>query len=242
MKNLKVLERIYFTFLFIIFFLVVLTPALVKCGFFFIKEEFLEMEIILFLFAIGYIILKLYRREVAKNLEELEKIKREKGSLEARMMEAFKYIGEVNVQIQEIRSIFSSIKKIPENKKDFRYILKFFSDKILGIVNVGWVAIRIIDRQSSVSLQEYYGTRGGVSPAKQKINNNDLLRNKKLGGCRIITSSQENFRIKTFCIIPEQKISRDQEDLIRGIINQLEMLFVIFSSNYYKGGHLRVNK
>jgi hypothetical protein len=242
MKNIKLIERIYFTFLFLIFLLVALTPYIIKSGFFFLGEDASEMAEIILLLAIGYVIFRLYRREVAKNLKELEKAKIEKQNLEDRLTDAFKYIGEVNVQIQEIKSVFSNIKKIPENKKDFRYILQFFADKVLSIINVNWVNIRIIDRNNSVSLQEYYGARGGASPVKNKISNNDLLKDKKFDDFIIITTSQENFRIKIFCIVPKQKISQNQEDLIRGIMNQLEMLFIIFSSSYYKDGHLRVNK
>jgi len=234
MKSIKLLERTYFSFLFVIFLLVVFTPYIVGSGFLFLGEEVLEVVVIAFLSVAGYVILRLYRREVARNLKELEKIKKEKYNLESRLAEAFKHIGAVNIQIQEIKSIFSDIKKFPESKKDFKYILQFFSNKILSIINVDWVIIRIINMQNSVTLREYCGTRGEAVLVKYKINNEDLLKKKELDSYKVITSSWENFRLKTFCIIPTQKISREQEDLTKAIITQLEMLFIIFSSSYYK--------
>jgi hypothetical protein len=241
MNNVKLLERTYFSFLFVIFFLVIFTPYIIKSGFMLVEEETLEVIIIVFLFGIGYVILKLYRREVENNLKELERIKRERHALESRLTEAFKYIGSINVQIKEIKSAFSDIKKFPESKKDLKYILQFSADKILSIINTDWAIVRIVDINNSKTLREYCRARGEAVLIKYKIDNDDLLKNKKLNGYKVITSSQENFYIKTFCVIPAQNISRDQEDLAKAIITQLEMLFVIFSSNYYKNTRINGN-
>ena len=241
MKSIKLLERTYFSFLLLILLLVVFTPYIIRSGFLLFEEESLEVIIIILLFGIGYIILRLYQKEVEDNLEELERAKREKQNLEDRLTDAFKYIGSVNVQIQEIRSVFSGIKKLPENKKDLKYILQFFAGKILGIVNVDWVILRIVDTENSVTLREHSETRGKILLVKHEIGNSDLLANKNSDDYKIINSSQENFHIKTFCLLPNKKINQHQEDLIRGIINQLEMLFIIFSSNYYKDSRLKTN-
>ena len=46
--------------------------------------------------------------------------------------------------------------------------------------------------------------------------------------------NQENFNIKAFCILPVAAKDDNQEFLINSIVNQLEMLFIIFNSLYYK--------
>jgi len=69
----------------------------------------------------------------------------EKKTAEEKMNDSFKYIGEINVQIQEIKSIFNKINKYPETKSDFKKTLRFFSERTLGMINVDWVLFRIID-------------------------------------------------------------------------------------------------
>jgi hypothetical protein len=161
---------------------------------------------------------------------------KEKGALENRLDDAFKYIGTVNIQIQEIKSVFSSVRKFPENKKDFGYILQFLADRVLSMVNTGWVLFRIIDTQSLNSLGEYSETRGDSVLPRHRISNKALVSSEKLG-FTVVESGQENFYIKTFCIIPEVKLSRDNRVFIKAIVNQLEMLFLIFTSIYYRESH-----
>ena len=154
--------------------------------------------------------------------------------MEERLMSAFKHIGSVNVQIDEVRSAFSEIKKYPENKKDFKYILQFLVNKVLCMTDSDWVLFRIIDAANTSTLGEYYEARGDTASLKYKFSNKKLLVNDSIHGCTIVKSTQENFTIKTCCIFQASLINRDQEILIKAIVNQLEMLFLIFSSNYYK--------
>ncbi|MFH1822406.1 MAG: hypothetical protein ABH830_01765 [Patescibacteria group bacterium] len=239
MKSTKLWERIHFILIFIILILVVVTPYIVNSKFLFIEEEYLEMGLIVMLFIIGYAIFRLYRKEVERNLEEIKKINVEKNNLEDRITESFKYIGSLNVQIEEIRSIFSDIKKFPENKKDFKYILQYSANKLLSIVNADWVLVRIIDTQNFKNLREYSKARGQTVLPKCNIKNGELLAGKCYDGYSAIKSAQENFRVITACIFPVEKINENEEILIKAIINQLEMLFVIFSSNYYKNSRIK---
>lgn len=235
MKNIKLLEKFYYLFLFVVFFLVVFTPYVIRTDFWFVEEEFFEMETIIFLFAVGYFILRLYQREVSKNLRELEKTKRENADLEERLTDAFKYIGSVNVRIGQIKTAFSDIKSFPETKKEFKHIIKFFSERILGIVNVECVMIRIVDARNFVSLQEYCEKRAGVHLAECKIHNRDLLKGEKFDDYDIIGSVQENLHIRSFCIMPKSDINKEQEILVRAMINYLQMLFlVLYVSNNKK--------
>ena len=102
-----------------------------------------------------YGILFLYRKEAARNRDELDRLKHDKGALERRLNEAFHYIGTVNIQIEEIRSVFSDIRKFPENKRDFHSILQFMAEKALCMVNAAWVLFRIVDTQNLDTLSEY---------------------------------------------------------------------------------------
>ena len=236
-KSIRFLERIYFLILSAIFLLIVFTPYIIRSGFTVFEEQLVEVVIIILLFATGYAVLLLYRKETAQNFIRINNLTKDKGALENRLTEAFKYIGTVNVQIQEIKSVFSDVQKFPENKKDFGIMLQFLTDRTLSMVNTGWVLFRIIDTKSLESLGEYSKTRGNSVFPRHKISNRALVSNEELKGFTVVESGHENFYIKTFCIIPNMKLSSDDEVFIKAVVNQLEMLFLIFTSIYYRDSH-----
>jgi len=239
--HIKPLERIYLLALLTLFLLIVFTPYLIGSGVSLFEEELVEVAAIVFLFAIGCVVLLLYRKEVVRNLRELDRFKQDKNSLELRLDEAFKYIGSVNIQVREIKAAFSDITKFPETKKDFRYILQFLTAKTLSIVNVEWVLFRIINTQNLDTLHEYCQTRGKAVILKHKIGNKELVSSAKPEGLTIVASGQENFHIKTLCIMPKAIITQDQRIFIKAVANQLEMLFIIFTSLYYKNTRQRLS-
>jgi hypothetical protein len=237
-RNFKLLEQAYFAILVIIFLLIVFTPYIIRSGFTLLDEEIAEVIAIALFFAMGYGILLLYQKEAARNRIELDRLKQDKGELERRLTEAFDYIGTVNIQIEEIRSVFSDIRKFPENKRDFRYILQFLAEKVLCMVNASWVLFRIVETQNLDTLREYSESRGNAVLPNHKISNKRLVAKEKLEGFTVLGSEQENFHITTFCIIPKEKISGDQEVLIKAVVNHLEMLFIIYTSTYYKNSFM----
>lgn len=236
-RNIRLLERLYLLILMTIFLFIAFTPYMIHSGFTVLEEQLVEVAVIVLLFAVGYAMLFLYRKEAARNLNELDRLRQKKAALENRLAEAFKYIGTVNIQIQEIKSVFSDIQKFPENKKDFAHILQFLADRSLSMVNAAWVLFRIIDTRNLHSLSEYSEMRGNPVLLKCKISNRMLVSNEKLEGFTVVGSGQENFHIKTFCIIPKAKLSSDDKIFIRAVVNQLEMLFLIFTSIYYRESH-----
>ena len=233
-QDLKILERIYFGLLVALYLLIIFTPLIVRSGISFVREEFIEISIISFLIIVIYRVLSLYRREVAKNLEKLRDLEHKKESLEEKLIEAFKYIGAVNVQINTIRSAFADLNKYPENKKDYKYIMQFFAQKILGIIDAEWVLLKIIDMKDNKTLREHVEVRGGAALLKYSFANKDLVNGKIPSDYSIVRSSQENFTIKTICLLPTKKISKEIKVVIQAIVNQLEMLFLIFASRHYK--------
>ncbi len=239
--HVKFLERIYLLALLTLFVLILFTPYLIRSGISVFEEDIVEVAAIAFLFAVGYVVLLMYRKEVTRNIRELARFKKEKSSLEQQLEESFKYIGSVNIQIREIKAVFSNIDKFPETKKDFRYILRYLAERTLSMVNVEWVLLRIINTPNLNTLREYCQTRRKPVILKHRIRNGELVSSKKPVGFTIIASGQENFHIKTLCIMPKTKLSQEQTIFIRALVNQLEMLFVIFTSLHYKDSRLKPN-
>jgi hypothetical protein len=101
------------------------------------------------------------------------------------------------------------------------------------MVNCDWVVLRIIDVGKLKTLRGHAQTRGNITALKHKISNKDLVANKTSNEFTVISSVQDNFRIRTFCILPPTQLSSDEKVLLKALVNQLEMLFFIFASNYY---------
>lgn len=219
-------KKIFLFLIIINIFLIIATPFLgIRFGG--VSEELSEAIFITIAFLLAFILFNLYSREVSK----YKKIQEE---LEERLRETFKYIGSINLQLEELKKVFS-INKYPENKKDIQTLFAHTAERILGIVNVDWALLKIVDVRNGNNLQEYFISRGNKKVEKVKVENKELLKgNCSFGSCSIIKSTQDNFNIKAFCVLPQIKKDDNQEFLIVSVVSQLEMLFIIFNSLYYK--------
>ncbi len=239
MKKIKILQIFFIVFISLLFILIIITPHLIQKSFlvsknFVIDEEYIESFIIIILLIISCAIFIFYKKELIRRTKKVKKLIQDKNSLETQLNDAFKYIGSVNVQIDEIRKIFSSINKYPENKKDFKTILKFLAERTLGIVNSDWVILRVVDLMDQKTLSECIQSRGESVLLKHEISNKALIDNEKINNYSIVNSDQKNLNIRIFCILPIKKITPEQKNLIKVVVNQVDMLFIIFTSNYYK--------
>jgi hypothetical protein len=152
--------------------------------------------------------------------------------LEERLDEAFRYIGRLNVQIQEIESIFTSIDKYPETRQEKKKTLRFVAEKILRVVSADWVLVRIVDRARTRTLAEHWASRRAES-VPPSISNGGLVNRTIPDTYTVVESSQDSFSINTYCVLPGA-VERRHRIIIEAIANQAEMLFLIFTSRYYK--------
>jgi hypothetical protein len=223
MSSIFKLRKIFFILLALDFLLTASSPLLINCSFLGLSEEIIETIVLIILLSLAYVVIFLYFRE-------LRRLRRYQVNLEDRLQDTFKYIGSVNLQMEEMRQAFANFKKYPENKKDIRTVFVYFSEKILAMVNADWVVLRIIDVKTGRSIRDDKFVRQNQKIATVKFDNNDILSGKiKLENGVVIKSDQENFNIKACCILPSS-LNRDQEFFVRSMINQLEMLFIVFSS------------
>lgn len=174
---------------------------------------------------------KLYQRNL-EQLKRIKKLKLDNGELEADMLAAVKHIGSVNVQLEAIKSALTYNNDYPKSKQDFKKVLEFFGQKIITIANVDWLVIRLVDKKHNRTLREYNQTRAGQALTRPEINNAALT--KKHDGLIVISSDKSDLLVKTYCFLPKVKMRNEEDVLIKAILNQLEMLFIIFTSKYYK--------
>ncbi|UCF92938.1 MAG: hypothetical protein JSW39_01935, partial [Desulfobacterales bacterium] len=218
---------------------VVITPFLVKnkrvfSEKFIMEEDAVEALLILTLLFTAYFVTRLYRSELKKNQQALNRLTHTNSDLSDRLTDAFKYIGGVNVEIQEIRSILSGLKRYPVTKNDFKNVFALFARKIFSIANADWVVIRIINRTNFRTITEQIEFRENASFSSQRISNKAIVLRQNMDGYLIITSRQENLTLKCVCILPDLRLNTDEKIMVEAIANQIEMLYIIFNSQGLK--------
>ena len=119
---------------------VVFTPVFIRSHLvllkkYVIEEDALEAVFIIILLVIAYILSNLYKKELKKYRQQTRRLMRDNCDLSSKLNDAFKYIGGVNVQIQQIRSIFCGLRRYPLTENEFKKDLTLFARKILEIVN-----------------------------------------------------------------------------------------------------------
>ena len=201
-------------------FLVIFTPLLITDDLPAIGEEALESIIIAFLFAIGFILNRLYEKELRLRENYLK--------------EAWAHIGEINLLTEAFKDAFIHVDKYPENKKEMKELLATMTKKILSMVNCHFVMLRILLTDEVKTLTEYYQSRNGLKDFEIKLSNKQLIENGNDDKHEVIVSSTKNTKIKVYCIFPKTKINQEQKIFIQKIVNDLAMLYMIFNSEFYK--------
>ncbi|MEN6320101.1 MAG: hypothetical protein ABFD82_15255 [Syntrophaceae bacterium] len=240
----RLIEGIYITILVLLYALIICTPyiitkdALLQNNIL-IEEEIVEGFLITVLLVISFFVSVRYRRELDSYRSHIKELSVKNADVESRLSDAFTYIGAVNVQVEAIQSLFSSLNKYPKDKKDFKNSFHFLAEKVLCVVNVDWVIFRIINVDSLRSVREYSETRGKAVLLKHNISNKSIVATEAIDGCSIVSSDQSNLTIKVFCIIPSEALTTTQKNLIKTIVNALEMLFIVFTSQYYRKSYFK---
>lgn len=224
-RKYKMAKKIFMSVIFLDMLFIIIVPF-INIRIIGLSDEGTEFFFILIALILMVVTFRFYNRE-----EKYNKIYQE--GLEDRLRETFKYIGSVNLQIEEMKKVFSNV-KYPENKKDLHALFINMSERILGIVSADWVLLRIIDVNNYSTLHEHFIVRGNKKAERIKFENKCLFDGSCLTDNQVfVESTVENFNIKAFCILPIA-VTKDQEFMIKSITNQLEMMFVIFNSLYYK--------
>lgn len=238
-NQMSFLQIVYLTICLVLFFIIIFTPAIINGPIhisekLIIEEETIEGSLLGILLVISILIFNLYKLEVGKHKEQIIKINNDKKKVEERLLDSDQYIGMLNVQVQEIKSIFNAIEKYPESKDDLKKTFSYFGERVLGIVNTNWVLFRIINRNSQRTIHEQFETRRGFSYDHPHISNKMIIEDQSVLPYTSVISNAKNLNIVVFCILPIEKISKDQNVFILAIMNEITKLFVILNSSYYK--------
>ena len=236
------LQSLYFIIYLLLSSVIIVTPILITGSVyitekFIIDEEIAEVILLGILFSLSIFIFTLYKREASKQEELIRKMKNDKKTAEERLYDSLSYIGKVNVQIEEIKTIFNTTNTYPETRNDFKKTFRFLSERVLGIVNTNWALFRIIDSNTQRTISECFETRHGFSCHYPHISNKMIVEKQLISPYTTIISNSKNLNILVCCTMPIDKINSDQRVFIQAIINEIIMLFIILNSSYYKNGN-----
>ena len=228
------LQVLYFVILLILFSLIIYTPTLIKGSAslnenLILEEETIEGSLVGALMILGIVILGIYKHEIQRHKEQIRIIDDEKQRVAGRLLVSDQYIGQVNVQISEIESIFNWIDKYPQTKTDFNKVFSYYGDRILGIINTNWALIRIINRDTQRTVTEHFQTRPGTTPDYPHVSNKMIIEKQPSLSCTTVISKPDNLEFLVSCTMPVDKINKHQVGFVQAIINEITMLFVIYS-------------
>lgn len=223
----------------ILFSLIIYTPTLIRGPVhlskrLILEEDTIEGILLGILSVVSVLILSLYKLEVSKHKELIDVIKKDKKRVEERLHVSDQYIGKINVQLQEIKSIYNSIDNYPTSKNELKQTFIYYCERILGIVISNWVLIRVINCSTRQTISEHYETRLNILPEYPHISNKMILENKQPVSQTAVTYNPANLDILVCCVLPVDTISNEERIFIQAIIDELTKLFVIINSVYYK--------
>ena len=197
-----------------------------------IQEGLIEGSLLAILFVIIVLMLNLYKKEAQKQKREIQKVIDEKAATKEQLDESTKYIGQLNVQIQEVKAIFNTSNRFPLTKSDLKKAFTFFSDRVFGIVNTNWVLFRIISNSTQKTISEQFETRQGFTSNYPHIGNKKIVEEQSCPSFTTIISSSPNVDILSCCVLPVAQISTEERVFIQAIINELTIMFVLFNYTY----------
>ncbi len=230
----SVLQVIYLVVYIILFAVIVYIPKLISGPFritdkMIIEEEIIEGTLLGISFILSILILNLYRKEASRQKEMVKKISEDKQLAKTTLDDSCKYIGKINVQIQEIKSIFNNTIRFPESKNDFKKTFQYFCDHVLGIVNSDWVLFRIINCSNGKTISEQMETRRGLITDYPHIGNKMIVEQQECPPFTTVVSNPQNLNVLCCCILPVEQITQEERVFIQAITNEIAMMFVVFN-------------
>lgn len=224
----KIPQRIYLVGFILLLLLIIANPLLINqdirvIGNLNLEHEILQVGIVAVLVLAGYFVFQGYEDRIKAQEQELQKMSKE-------MADAYKYIGAVNVQMEQIKSISSALSKIPESRTDFKKVLDFFGEKTLGIVNTDWVLLRIIDADTLNTLKEQIIERHPRQMTIPEVPNRIIAKQGKLREFSYVSSDHINLDLKIFIIVPKTELDKNQQILLKALVDELSMLYIIYAA------------
>jgi hypothetical protein len=232
------IERLRNLFLIVFFLLVIsiiFTPLLVRGGFSFFDEEILESIFLFVQVSIAWKAFRLYEETVSYREKEIQKLEKEYQKREKELLEAFAYLGKVNVQVSLIKTFLQKL-KAPSSRQEAENYIKEILKVALSLSGKNWVTLRVIDSKTLQTLSEYWEkSNPRINTAGIKIGNKDIVRWEKnknecqgAGYCVFGSSGSELSPLRVFLVfLNGEAIEPDIKEFLQAAANQCEVLLTL---------------
>jgi hypothetical protein len=235
LKKIKRLQIFYVATIGALMLMIVGTPVLVRrwiaiTNYLLRDQEVLETLLIAVLLSLAYALSHIYNKLLNAHREEIQHLAMKNDGLQGRLTDAYKYIGKVNVQLQEIHSAFSLLNRLPQSRKDLKNLLSMFAQKALTIANTDWVAVRIIDRPSLRTVIEHLETRTEATFSLPHIGNKYVVEEKSIVGQVVVRCENKALDFTVVCIFPRNELSWEEKILLESIAGEIELLFLTYTA------------
>ena len=228
---------------FLLFLFIIATPYLIKDGVWGVAESTVEGLFLAIEIGVLIRLFSNYDFYSNKNDRKANKLSGELEEQKELSVDTFKYLGKVNVQMAVVKQLVKKF-KAPVERKKFEYAINEMLQTIIGLTGNRTVSFKIIDLNSYKTIDEVYLTeKNGSDKIARSISNEDLCKKQQVKGgedLHIISSEHDNFSLKTFIMVGRGKnegrrvINNEQLELIQNIVNQCEMMYLLFESKYHK--------
>ncbi len=226
----------------ILFIFILSIPFFIQKNTSWFSEEITES----FFIAIGLVaLIYLFRHYdflVQKREEEAILLDFKLKKKEKELLEAFQYLGKVNVQFSMIKDLLEKM-EMPKTKNDLKKAYSEILSLACSITKSHFSVLKIIDLESERILHESVcNMRKDGSEVSVKIGHGEILNNIKkdnyfvINDVAVFASKSENFNIKAFICVPRKEIEhkKEERDFLEAVANQCEIIFLLFNSKYYK--------
>lgn len=234
------IERLRNIFLLVFFLLVItiiFTPLIVRSGFTFFPEETMESVLLFIQVAVGWRVFRLYERSVESREKEIQKLEGEYQRREKELLEAFAYLGKVNVQISLIQTFLQKI-RAPSSRKEAETYINEILTIALTLSGKKWVTLRAMDAKTLQTLNEYWAKASPeIDTNGIKIGNKDIANwaeesgsCQKDGYCIYASAGSKISPVKVYLVfLNGENIERDVQGFLQAAANQCEVLLTLYN-------------
>ncbi len=233
------LRNLFLIAFFLLVISIIFTPLIIRGGFSVFDEEVLESVLLFAQVSFAWQIFRLYEQTVSSREKEIQKLEKEYQRREKELLEAFAYLGKVNVRVSLIRSFLQKLKAPSDRKETGNYINDILKI-VLSLSGKKWATLRIIDMKNFQTLKEYWVTAVGNSQDFKesgiKIGNKDIVKWEKdqaegeKNGYFVFGSSGSDLSPgKVFLVFRDgTRLEPDIIDFLKAATNQCEVIITLF--------------
>ena len=232
-------RKIFLIVFLILILTIIMTPLLVTRGFSILGEEMLESFLLFIQVTVAWRVFRLYENSIKKGEEAMKKLKGEYQKREKELLEAFAYLGKVNVQISLIKDFLGKL-KAPRSKKEMKEFMDDILHMALAVGKKNWLTVRVINTDNMQTLSEYWAKNAENGNGEfMKIGNREIVemsKDKNLcnskGFC-VLASAGSKPEEKAFLIYKEDgKTDREVLEFLKAAVNQCEIVHTLFVLGY----------